>query len=396
MGKADHIPVPRYRPFGGATLFAHGFRPFFLAAALWAPVALLLFLGVFLGWTGWPALADPMAWHHHELLFGFVAAAVAGFALTAIPNWTGRLPLQGAPLMVLAGLWLAGRAAMLLASMLPAWLVAVVDLAFLSALLVVAGREILAGRNWRNLPIMLAIGLFLLAHGLAHADLPASGLAHRLAIAVIITLIALIGGRIIPSFTHNWLVKQQAARLPVAFNRFDRLCLALTGLALLAWTGWPDSLAAALMLAAATLLNALRLARWQGWRTGANALLWMLHVSYAWVPLGLALLAASHWLPERLSPTAGIHALTAGAMAGMILAVMSRATLGHTGRALQAGPGLTTAYALILLAALMRVLASVLNAAYLPLLLGAALAWLAAFGLFLTVCGPMLLRPRVA
>ncbi len=394
MGKADHAPIPRYRPFAGPVLFAHGFRPFFLAAALWAPVALLLFLGLFLGWTRWPALADPIAWHHHELLFGFVAAAVAGFTLTAIPNWTGRLPLQGRPLMLLAGLWLAGRAAMLLAPALPAWLVAVVDLAFLAALLIVAGREIVAGRNWRNLPIMLAIGLLLLAHGLAHADSAVTGLAHRLAIAVIITLIALIGGRIIPSFTHNWLLKQRAAVLPVAFNRFDRACLLLTALALLAWAGWPDGLATAWLLAVAAVLNALRLARWQGWRTASNALLWMLHVSYAWVPLGLALLAASHWLPG-FSPTAGIHALTAGAMAGMILAVMSRATLGHTGRALVAPPGLTLAYGLILVADLMRVLASVLNAAYLPLLLVAALAWLAAFGLFLAVCGPMLLRPRL-
>lgn len=397
MADQDRTPVPRYRPFAGPVLFAHGFRPFFLAAGLWAPLALAGFLAMLAGWIAVPSIPDPIGWHWHEMLFGFVAAAMAGFALTAIPNWTGRLPLQGVPLMLLFGLWLAGRAAMAAPAVLGGRLAAAIDLGFLLVLAALILREILAGRNWRNLPVVLAVGLFALANGLSHAEslglMAPNGLGQRLGIAIAVMLIMLIGGRIIPSFTHNWLMKQGTAALPAPFGAFDRAVLLASLAALGLWVGWPDGAMTAPALGLAAVLNGLRLLRWQGHRTAGEALLWVLHAGYAWIPAGLGLLAAGAWWP-LIGPAAALHALTAGAMGMMVLAVMSRATLGHTGRPLVAGPVLCLAFLSIGLAALARVLSVLFTDHYAALLHVAGFAWVAAFALFLVRCGPMLLAPR--
>jgi uncharacterized protein involved in response to NO len=201
-------------------------------------------------------------------------------------------------------------------------------------------------------------------------------------------LITLIGGRIIPSFTRNWLVKRNAAALPASFGGFDRAALGITLAALGAWAVAPDTTVAASLVALAAAANLVRLMRWQGFATRSEPLLWVLHLGYLWIPVGLALLAASHWWPS-ISSTAALHALTAGAFGTMTLAVMSRATLGHTGRALTAGPGLATAFVLVTCAALARVLASLFDAATHPMVTIAAASWIAAFLCYLMVCGPM-------
>ena len=378
--------VPRYRAYDGPALFRQGFRPFFLAAGLWSAAAVPLWLLVFHGSTEVPTAFDPAAWHAHEMIFGFAAAVVAGFLLTAIPNWTGRLPLQGPPLAALFALWLVGRAAMAASAVIGAWPAAVLDLAFLLALLAVALREILAGRNWRNLPMLLALVLMIAANALAH--LQAVGLAQvgplgeRLGIATLVLLIGLIGGRIIPSFTRNWLAKRGAGALPAAFGAFDKLCLLATLAALVCWVFAVEPSVASIALLAAGGLNLVRLARWQGLQTLSEPLVWSLHLGFLWVPLGLLLLGLGSLLPELVPATAGLHALTVGAVGAMTLAVMTRATLGHSGRDLRADRPTTVIYLAVAAAAAARVAASLLPEAYLALLWASALLWTLAFGLF--------------
>lgn len=395
--KQNHTPIPRYRPFTGPVVFSQGFRPFFLLAGIWAIAALALSFGMFQGWIALPTAFGAVDWHYHEMLFGYVVAAVAGFLLTAIPNWTGGLPLQGAPLIGLVVLWIAGRAAVMGSDWIGAGAAAAIDLGFLVALGGVTVREIVSGRNWRNLPIVLAIALLLVCNALSHAAVlglvDAAGVARRGGVAVVVMLITLIGGRIIPSFTRNWLVKRQAKALPARFNGFDRVALGTTVLALGYWAVVPDDTVGAALAALAAVVNLVRLMRWQGIATLPEPLLWVLHLGYLWIPVGLALLAASQWWPP-VPGTGAAHALTAGGFGTMTLAVMSRATLGHTGRALTAGPGLTAAFVLVTCAALARVLASLFDAAYLPLLSIAAACWIAAFLCYLTVCGPMFFAGR--
>lgn len=391
--------VPRYRDTAFPAVFAHGFRPFFLLAGIWAPIALAVSIEMIQGRIALPTVFDPVTWHYHEMLFGYVAAAIAGFLLTAIPNWTGRLPLQGGPLLGLVLLWLAGRVAVAISAIIGPWPAALIDLAFLFVLAAIALRELLAGKNWRSLPIVFAVGLFLTGNALSH--LVAIGLIGsydlplRFSAAVVIALIALIGGRIIPSFTRNWLAKRDAARLPSEFGTFDMLTLAATIVALVAWISAPNASATAALIAIAAMLHLVRLARWRGQATFPEPLLLVLHVAYLWIPIGLALLALSIWFPA-IPTVAAIHALTAGTMGTMTLAVMSRATLGHTGRPLTAGTGLTAVFVLITVAAVVRVAASLWSAQYTPMLTVAAVAWIAAFVVYLATCGPMLVTRRPA
>jgi uncharacterized protein involved in response to NO len=388
------MAIPRYRSTDAPALLSAGFRPFFLAAGLWACIAMAVWILMLRGVFVLPTAFDPITWHFHELLFGFVAAAIGGFLLTAIPNWTGRLPLQGWPLATLALLWLLGRAAVAVSAWTGPFPAALADLAFLVALLAVVLREIVAGKNWRNLPMVIALALLVAANALIHAGVSGDTAwtegGKRLAIAVVIMLISLVGGRIIPSFTASWLRRREAAALPVAFNRFDKATL---GLSLIAWIGWIvadlTTVTGALLVAAA-LAHAVRLVRWRGPATTPEPLLWILHVAYAWIPAGMALLGLSAWMPELF--TTAIHALTAGAMGTMILGVMTRATLGHSGRELTAGAGTVTIYLLVQVAAVARIVAPFLDAGYTPALDLAGTAWILAFALFVALYSPLYVR----
>ncbi len=375
-----------------------GFRPFFLVGALWAVIALALWLFALLGGLELPSAFDPLAWHRHEMLFGFVGAMVAGFLLTAIPNWTGRLPIAGWPLATLVGLWLAGRLAVLFSGALGLGAAALLDVGFYAVMAFVGAREILAAKN-RNLPLVAMILLFGAADATdfaAVSGLLADGEAgFRAGIALVTVMISVIGGRIIPSFTRNWLAKHGHEQgLPGQPNRFDLAVIVFTALALLGWVLAPGAPLTGGVLVAAGALQLVRLARWRGWRTLSDQLVLVLHVGYLWVPVGLALLGWSV-LDPALPRTAAVHALTAGAMATMILAVTTRATLGHTGRELRAGALTVGAYWLVTLGALLRLAASLGWIGYQAGLEFAGALWAGAFVLFLVAYGPILFAGRL-
>jgi uncharacterized protein involved in response to NO len=374
-----------------------GFRPFFLAASCWAVLALALWLAMLMGRIILPSRFDPLSWHVHEMLFGFVMAGVGGFLLTAIPNWTGRPPVRGTLLGVLIGLWALGRVATLVSALLPVWLAIAADLAFPVMLEIVAARELIMAGNRRNYPLMVPVAVLGLANLLMHLeaagfDVP-PGLGWRLGLAAVAMLIAVIGGRIVPAFTRNWLAARGAARLPPPAGRLDSVALGLLLAGLLAWAFLPDVDGVGWLLLAGAAVHLVRLARWQGLRTISEPVLAILHLGYFWLVLAVALLGVARLLPA-LPLAAALHALTAGAFSTMLLAVMTRATLGHTGRALHAN-GLTIAiYVLVTVGAVLRVLAAWPAAATMLLLGVAAFCWAAAFALFAVVYGRFLLTSR--
>jgi len=377
--------------------FRGGFRPFFASGALWALVALTLWLGALSGTFTLPTHFDPLAWHRHEMLFGFVGAVVAGFLLTAIPNWTGRLPIAGGPLALLFGLWLAGRASVLLSAQLGTLVAALLDVGFYVILAALAAREVFASKN-RNVPIVLLVLLFAIANALDHAAaagiIDDEGLGTRAAIVIVIMMISLIGGRVVPSFTRNWLAKQGAkSGLPTQPGRFDIIVITATALAMAGWLIAPFNHSVGMVLVLAAALQLVRLARWSGVSAWRDPLVLVLHIGYAWVPVGLGLLGLSI-VGTAVPYSSAIHALTAGAMATMILAIMTRATLGHTGRELKASAATTMIYALVTIGALGRVAAPLLPMDYMLAVRLSGMAWGGAFLLFLLVYGPKLVGPR--
>ncbi|QDC10824.1 NnrS family protein [Oceanicola sp. D3] len=381
----------RDKSFHGPALFSYGFRPFFLAATLFGLGVIPLW---WLVWEGHVTLAStlhPTDWHIHEMIYGYAAAVVAGFLFTAVPNWTGRLPTRGWPLAALLALWVAGRLVVAGFAGPGPLVTALVDQAFLLAVAAMIAREVVAGRNWRNLKVLVPVSLLWLANLAYHAEAALTGTAwhgHRAGIALLVFLILLIGGRIVPSFTRNWLVQRGNTALPVPFNRFDGAALALGALALASWVAAPASRTTAILCAIAALLHLLRLARWRPQATWRSPLLLMLHLAYLFVPLGLAATsAAALGLATEATAT---HLLGIGAIGGMTVAVMMRATMGHTGRPLIAGPALAAAFALTLLAGFSRIAAGWLQGG--PAL--SALLWTAAFTLLAIRLAPMLARPK--
>lgn len=382
--------LQRRRDYDGPALFSYGFRPFFLGAGIWAVIGILLWIPQYLGKMSVHSHLSPLDWHVHEMLYGYVAAAIAGFLLTAVPNWTGRLPVNGCPLATLAALWLAGRLSILISAQLGGLAAAIVDTAFLVTLAVVAGREIVAGKNWRNLRVLGVLAVLVLGNIVFHAEVLMTGSANygiRIAIAAIILMISLIGGRIVPSFTNNWLARNNPGRLPIPFSRFDMVAIATSAFALVAWIAAPTQPVTGALLILAGCLQLVRLARWAGDRTVADRLVLVLHIGYAFLPLGFVLIGLAAFLPA-VPATAGIHAWTAGAIGLMTVAVMTRATLGHTGQPLQAGRATQAIYVLLLAAVLVRIVAAFMGSV--GLLEFAGLCWAAAFILFVLLYGPLL------
>jgi uncharacterized protein involved in response to NO len=329
------------------------------------------------------------------MIFGYVAAVITGFLLTAIPNWTGRLPVQGAPLMVLVVLWIAGRIAVAVSAHIGWLTAALVDVAFLAGLAAVVAREIVAGRNWGNLKVLVVITVLMGANIVFHLEAHFRGVADyaiRLGIAAILTLVMIVGGRIVPSFTRNWLARENPGRLPVPFGRFDVASLVIAVLALASWVILPFGRATAVALLAGALMQGLRLVRWAGDRTLRDRLVLVLHVGYAFVPIGFLL--GGLGALGIIVPSAGIHAWTAGTIGTMTLAVMTRASLGHTGRELKASVPTQAIYASVVIAAASRIAAALLPSASMSLLHVAACAWAAAFLGFALVYGRLLVAPR--
>lgn len=387
------------RVWAGSAFLSHGFRSFFLGAALWAAATMVLWLGMLTGGVALPTRLGPVDWHVHALVFGFLPAVVTGFLLTAIPNWTGRLPVVGWSLLGLFVLWIAGRLAMLSSALLPQGVAEVLDLSFLLVVGLVAARELIAGRNWRNLIVLAAVALLwignLVFHLKAATGYAASGYGTRIGIAVGVFLILLIGGRIVPSFTRNWLARRTPGRLPIPFGRFDGATLAIAAAALVLWIAAPFSVATALASVLAGLLHVVRLSRWTGWRTGAEPLVAILHLGYLFAPLGFLLLAVAILWPNLVTPTAALHAWTAGTINVMTLAVMTRASPGHSGRELHAGPGTALIYVAAVGGAIARVADGVAGAPTGLLHLSGTL-WLMAFGSFVILYWPILTRPKLA
>lgn len=393
------MPIPRLRAYSGLAVLSYGFRPFFLLGAIYAGLGILIWLPLFLGDITIPTAFSPVDWHIHEMLYGYLPAVITGFLLTAIPNWTGRLPLQGGPLAVLVLAWIAGRVAVGISAMIGAVAAGAIDVLFLFLVVAATAREVVVGRNWRNLPPIFIILIFLAGNVIFHIEDHETGTAElgtRLGIAAAVALISLVGGRLIPSFTHNWLARENPGRLPVAFSRFDIAVLGLGLTALIAWIASPAWEGSAVLMLAAGVGHAARLGRWAGDRSLGERLVLILHVAYGFVPLGFLLIAGAIFLPQAVPVSAGVHVWTVGAVGTMTLAIMTRASLGHTGQRLVAGSLTQSIYAAVLLAAFLRVAAAFAPSASVSLLELAAAAWVAAFWLFAVGYGPFLLRARKA
>ncbi len=390
------------RQWRGPALLSYGFRPFFLFGALWAGLAMVLWILTLADVLTLPSAFDPVSWHAHAFLFGYLPAIVAGFMLTAVPNWTGRLPVVGTPLGVLFTLWLLGRLVVLFSAHLPVLLVALVDLSALVALAATMAREIIAGKNWRNLIVLAMLALLILGNAVFHfeaaqGDYAAQGYGLRIGLAAGVLMISVIGGRIVPSFTRNWLVKSGSDIRPAPpMQKFDKLTLLFSAVTLAFWVVLPDFWIAGFCLIAFAALHFARLSRWGGIHTLSDPLLWVLHLAYGFIPLGALALGVAILWPDVLLPSAAQHIWMAGAISLMTLAVMSRATLGHTGNALTAGPGTVAVFLCIPVSVLTRFAAGIWPDAAEHLYHIAGASWILGFFGFVAIYGALLLNKKPA
>jgi uncharacterized protein involved in response to NO len=379
--------------FADLAIWRLGFRPFYLLAAGFAAISVPLWLMRYLG-IGMSGLSNVgLFWHVHEMVFGMAIAVIVGFIFTAGRNWTGLWTPRGTHLAVLAGLWLAGRLAMLFA---PPLVAAAVDLAFLPAAAWPMYRVLKRAGNKRNMFLVVLLGLLTAANAAFHAAaLGWAGFspvaAVEAAILIIVAIESVIGGRVIPGFTANAVPGTK----PIVHEKRDRICLVLTALASIAWVaGLPAALVASLAVAA-SCAQIVRLLGWKSLRTVHNPLLWILHLSYAWIPLGFLMLALSAL--GLVTASAAFHALTVGSMAGLIIGMMTRTALGHTGRMLKSGRSECAMYMLIQAGAIARVAAALNPAASWQqgALAVAAACWVGAFVLYALVYAPYLVRARI-
>lgn len=382
------------RDYRGPALFSFGFRPFFLLASVWAALAVPLWILPLLGVGNNMAAVFTRDWHVHEMLFGYTSAVIVGYMIVAGANWTGDYPVAGRPVVVLVALWVAGRAAMLFHPILGP-LAALIDAAFLILFALALWREQLAARNWRSLAPCVIVSLLAIANVGFHMRMVSPGVgaaSERATLGLITFLIALMGGRLVPSFTRNWMAQRKIRTEPASYGRFDMGVLTLTGAGLASWVLQPTSLPSGILLAIAGIGLFVRLLRWRGWFAAGDGMVLILHLAYFWCALGLAMLGASILLPAQVPKTAAIHALTAGSIGVMTLAMMTRTSRSHTGRERRADGVTLLIYALANAAAMMRVLAPFVSSAYMELLALSAVCWSLAFGLFAVAYGPMLVR----
>lgn len=378
--------------------FAYGFRPFFLLAGLYAVILMAAWLWIYSRGLAPLGSLPPFLWHGHEMLFGFIGAAIAGFLLTAVPSWTGTRGFAGPPLIALTVLWLAGRIAFAAAgSLSPLWL-AVCELSFLPLLAILIGRTLLRSHN-RNFPMLIiimvlwAIDAWFL-YSIANGELALASRALRVGIDLVLLLVTVIGGRIVPSFTASALRQQGIEAAIRSRPLVERVTIGSMVLVVLIDLVAPWHWAAWAVAAIAAVAQAVRMSGWRSLRTLSSPIVWVLHAGYAWLPVGLALKAfylasGAAWAAQWQ------HALTIGAAATMIMAVTTRASLGHTGRPLVVSRSIGIAYLLLILAALVRVIAPAVMSNYLATIEAAALLWIVAFGIYVVVYAPILMKPRV-
>lgn len=394
------IPLqePVYRGKPGPLFFAAGFRPFFLFAGVQAALMLPLWLAVYVGGINLHLPFAAAVWHGHEMVFGFAGAAVGGFLLTAVPNWTNTHHVSGRPLMLLFALWLAGRVAFTLSGVLPPVVVAVACLSYLPMLAFLLAQPLISAGKARNIVFLPILGLFLLSDALVQAGAlwgwgdPLRGI--YLGMSLVLVMIAIVGGRIVPSFTQNWLRMQGRPVELSPIGLIEKggaqgsvlLAGVLTALV-------PGSKAAGVVLLLAALIHLVRLSRWHGLKTLSHPILWVLHLGYLWLVIGLALLGLASFV-EALPVSAAVHALTAGCIGTMVLGVMSRAALGHSGRPLDVSKATVAAYVLLSVGTALRVVAPLLPDAQMGLTHAGGSLWALAWILFVVVYFPVVTRPR--
>ncbi len=383
-------------PLDGLPVWRLGFRPFYLGAAAFAALSIPLWVAIVLGQITLPVPMPmpPLLWHAHEMLFGFAAAVIVGFLLTAGKAWTGLATPRGPTLAALAFLWLAARAAALVA---PYPLYAALDMLLLPLVAGLLVAVLLRAGKRRNLP--LAAILLLLASANALFHLASRGLvdvapmtALHAGLALIVMIECVMGGRVIPAFTLSATPGLKLRLRP----GLELPTLALTALGLACWVLAPAGPLPAAVLGLAAALQLHRLLSWQPFVTRRRPILWVLHAAYAWIPVGLALLALAEL--GLLGVSAGIHALAVGATGGLVIGMITRTARGHTARPLRASKAEVAAYALVLAAALLRALLPLIAAAGVPYaapLIAAAMAWCGAFALYLWVFTPWLLSARL-
>jgi len=388
----DAPPLPP-----SSAILAKGFRPFFLAAAVFAAAIVPLWLLVVQGSVSSTRYLQPSIWHAHEMIFGFVVAVIAGFLLTAVGNWTQRETVVGKPLLMLTSLWLAGRLAVTFSAALPRGLPAAIDLAFLPALTLGLARPLIAAKNRRNFVMLAILGALFLANLAVHLDalgLLPNGTARRASLAsidLILLMILLISGRVFPMFTRNATGVQSIRSLP----RLDVACVVTMALLTVVSAAAPGSRVGAGLAVLAGLVAAARAAHWGTQYTLRAPLLWILHGGYAWLVVGLLLRGAAG-LGAPVAESLATHALTVGAIGSVTLGMMARVSLGHTGRMLAAPAPMVGAFVAINIAAMARVLGPLLAPErYLDSLMVAAVMWAIAFVMFVFVYAPFLFRPRM-
>ncbi|SHN08612.1 NnrS family protein [Roseibium suaedae] len=382
--------------YQGPHWLSGGFRPFFLAGALAMAAPVLIWLPFYFGDLTLPTAFAPRDWHVHTLLFGGVPAIIAGFALTAVANWTGRPAVSGAELLALLLLWCAGRVAVSISALIGAPLAAAIDLMFLISLSAVFAREVVAARNYRNLRVVGIVALLALANLGFHAEAYSAGVADyslRAGLSLVLLLILVIGGRIIPAFTRNWLAARKAVKLPAPFGKGDAVIMGVSALALAAWTILPLHLGTAALLLLAGAGNVWRLARWRGFATRQEPLLFILHIAYGILCAGFLAVACSILNPGHADPAAALHLWTAGSVGLMTLAVMTRASRGHSGQPLTASRMDLVLFGLILVGTFARAAAPYLGEAMRPLLDVAGLAWAGGYLVFAAGYARWLLLP---
>jgi uncharacterized protein involved in response to NO len=386
---------------GRTAFLGRGFRPFFGLAGAAAVALVVLWLGVLRGFGPVPDWYTPVQWHAHEMLFGFAGAAISGFLLTSVPVWTGRVPLVGPALGGMALLWGLARVAIFCTASLPSpWIAFGLDVGFYGLLALWVGIAIYGSGSRRNYAFPLLLLGLAAATGSAH--LGAMGLAprlgaagSRLGVGIVVLLVSIVGGRLVPLFTRAALKRQGH---PVEIERVDwadKLSGPVIAVFFVSYAIWPAAISTAALAALGAFTTAVRARGWQLRASFRDPLLWSMHVAYLWIPIGLATFAVAPFV-GAITPTIATHALTTGAIGGMILSIMSRVALGHTGRNLEAPRVVVLAYACVASAALLRTFGLVLLPDYsAALLMATGALWILAFGSFLVVYAPILVRPRV-
>ena len=369
-----------------------GFRPFYLGTALLACLAVPLWIAIFLGRIQVPLPMSPLLWHAHEMLFGFAAGVVVGFLLTAVKAWTGLETARGPLLGALALLWLAARLASLVA---PYAVYATLDMLLLPAVAAVLLRVLIKAGNKRNIPLICLLLLMAAANLVFHLSVlgivavPAVSALYA-ELALILMVVSVITGRVVPMFTRN-VTPGLVINMP---RKFELSLLAVTAVALALWVFAAPAPVVLVASLAAGVMHAVRLWKWHPQVTFKRPILWILHASYAWLPLGFVLLALAQlgWVV----PSLAVHAFAVGVIGGLIIGMVTRTARGHTGRPLQPSRGEVVAYALVMLAAVLRVLVPAVQPAwYAYALEGAACLWAIAFAIYLVIYTPWLMRTRL-